>query len=403
MDLTLVETAADLAKVAARAASAARLAVDVEANGLHAFRAELCVLQLAWPEGEGMAVAVIDTLAVPPAPLAPLLGPEGPVKVLHDLTFDARLLAEAGAPLGRVADTSVTARLLGVAATGLGALLASELRIAHCKDLQQHDWSRRPLTPPQLAYLAGDVRHLLALDDRLAQKAEALDILPEIADECAYKLCTALGAPRDTRPTYARIKGAGALDAPGRAVLRRLCQAREEAASATNVPPFKVVSNETLLELAGKRPLDAAALAAVRGATAGEAGRWTARFLQAIALGLHDGDVPCGEQALFAPVVPDRETFVKRRAREAQVTTWRKAEAARRGVDPQVVLPGHCAAELVDGLLAHDEHPDVAALAAAIDRIPGLGSRRLERYAQAFLTLAAAVHDGGSAPKPPRA
>jgi ribonuclease D len=403
-DLTLVETADGLAAVAARAAGAARVAVDVEANGLHAFRPALCTLQLAWPEVGGVAVAVVDTLAVTAQVgglglLAPLLGPAGPVKVLHDLTFDARLLAEAGAPLGRVRDTSVAARLLGAAKVGLSALLASELGIAHAKHLQQHDWSRRPLMPEELEYLAGDVRHLPALDERLAQRAEALDIAPEIAEECAYKLGTALAPPHDTRPAYVRIKGAAALDPPGRAVLRRLCQAREAAAAAADLPPFKVTSNEILLELAARRPLDLPALAAVRGACSGNAARWASDWLAAIAEGVRDGEVPAEDQPFFAPVVPDRGALARRRAREAQVTAWRKVEAARRGIDLQAVLPGHCAAGLVDALLANDEHPDAAALQAAVACIPGLGSRRRDRYGAAFVALGAKPPTkGGIAP-----
>ncbi len=399
IDVVRVETEAALAACAARAAGASRLAVDVEANGLHAFRPALCVLQLAWHEGGEVAVAVIDTLAVPVAPLAPLLGPSGPLKILHDLTFDARLLGEAGAPLARARDTSVAARFLGFSATGLASLLASELGVTHSKDLQQHDWSRRPLTPEQIDYLAGDVRHLLDLDDRLCQKAEALDIAPEVADECAYKLDTALAPPRDTRPGYVRIKGVASLDPVGRAVLRRLCLARDEAAASADVPPFKVVGNEILLDLAHRRPLDRAALAAVRGATAGAAGRWVDRWLGAIADGIRDGEIPPADQPHFTPAVPDRGAFARRRACEARVSGWRKAEAARRGVDPQVVLPGHCAAELVDALLDHATHADTghagghpqtpAALEAAIARIHGLGARRRERYAAAFLAFAA--------------
>ena len=389
MDITLVESAGALEAIAARAARADRLAVDAEANGLHAFRPALCVLQLAWPEGSTMAVAVIDTLAVPVTPLAPLLGEGGPVKVLHDLTFDARLLADAGAPLARARDTSVAARLLGFAATGLSALLASELGVAHAKDLQQHDWSRRPITPAQLAYLAGDVGHLLALDDHLDARGAALDIRAEIAAECAYKLSTALNPPRDGRPAYARIKGVGALDGTGRAVLRRLCEAREAAASAVDVPPFKVITNETLLELAVKRPRDRAALAAVRGATVGLAGQRVEGWLRAVAAGIDDGDIPPADQAMFAPVIPDRVSFAKRRAREAQVSAWRKAEATRRGVDAQVVLPGHCATDLVDALIAHDDRPDADALQAAIAGIPGLGSSRIDRYSGALQALAA--------------
>jgi ribonuclease D len=386
-DFVLVETGEALASVIASARNAARLAVDAEANGLHAFRTSLCVLQLAWPEAGGVAVAVIDALAVPIAPLAPLLGPEGPLKILHDLTFDARLLAEAEAPLGRVRDTSVAARFLGFTATGLAGLLGSELGVAHAKDLQQHDWSRRPLTPAQIDYLAGDVRHLLALDDRLVQRAEALDITPEIADECAYKLATAAAPPRDGRPAYVRVKGAAALDPPGRAILRRLCQARDEAAAAADVPAFKVIGNEVLLDLARLRPRDRAALAAVRGAAAGAAGRWVEKWLAAIAAGIADGDVPPEDRPLFTPTPPDRASFARRRACEGRITAWRKAEAARRGVDAQVVLPGHCASDLAD-ILVEQEGGDAAAIEAAIARIPGLGARRRERYLAALAALA---------------
>src|SRR5262249_3834526 len=149
---------------AARARRAARVAVDVESNGLFVYRAALCVLQLAWPEDGRIVVAVVDPIAVSIAPLTALFSATGPVKVLHDLTFDARLLAEAAAPLSRVRDTSVAARLLGRKATGLAALLAEELGVAHDKRLQQHDWARRPLREAEIDYLAGDVRHLLELD-----------------------------------------------------------------------------------------------------------------------------------------------------------------------------------------------------------------------------------------------
>jgi ribonuclease D len=395
-DVTLVATPADLARVAGRAARAPRVAVDAEANGLFAFRPSLCTLQLAWPEGEHTAVAVVDTLAVAAAPLGPLLGPDGPIKVLHDLTFDARLLADAGAPLARVRDTSVAARLLGFTATGLASLLASELGVHVGKELQQHDWGRRPLAAEHVAYLAGDVRHLLALDAHLERRAGALDLGPEIDEECAHKLGAALGPPRDGRPAYVRIKGAAALDPAGRAVLRRLVEARDEVSRAADLPPFKVVSSEVLLELARRRPGTPETLAAVRGALAGRAGRHAEAWLAAVAAGVRDGDVPGEDRAHFAPPRPDRELAARRRAREAALSAWRRAEAALRGVDEQAVLPGHCAQDLVDALLDNDQRPDPAALAEAIARIPGLGVRRLARYREAFVALA-------SPPPAPRA
>ena len=62
--------------------------------------------------------------------------------------------------------------------------------------------------------------------------------------------------------------------------------------------------------------------------------------------------------------------------RDGRLSAWRKAEAVARSVHEQVVLPGHCATDIVD------ENPgDLEALAA----IPGVGARRVARYGAAIL------------------
>jgi ribonuclease D len=397
--VTLARDPAELGRIVERCLRASRVALDVEANGLFAYRASLCVLQLAWEEEGGLAIAVVDTLATAVDPLRPVLGPEGPIKVLHDLSFDARLLDEVGAPLARVRDTSVAARLLGATATGLSAIVAAELGVTLDKRLQQHDWSRRPLLAEHLLYLAEDVRHLLALDDRLARRAEAREVTDEIAEECGYKLASARWPPRDARPAYVRVKGAAGLDPVGRAVLRRLVEAREAAAEAADVPPFKVVGNEVLLELAHRRPATLAALSATRGAVTGRAAQHTGELLRAIAEGVRDGAVPPDHAAFFQPPAraPSRAELAARRAIEARISAFRKAEAKRRGVDEQAVLPGHCAHDLADILAAHA--PADPALADAIARIPGIGAFRIARYGEAFQALAQPA--APNAPLPP--
>jgi len=395
--ITLARDPAELLRVTARAGRAPRLGLDVEANGLFAYQASLCVLTLAWEEDGQISVAVVDPLATPIDALYPLLGPSGPTKILHDLSFDARMLDETGAPLGRVRDTSVAARLLGFRATGLATLLASELGVTIDKRFQQHDWSRRPLTAEQIVYLAGDVLHLLPLDAHLARKAEALDIVPEIEEECRHRLASALAARHDDSakpPAYARIKGGKALDAPGRAVLRSLTEARDRAAQADDVPPFKVVGNDVLLELARRRPTTLEALLSIRGAGAGRAASHAGALLGAIVQGLSDGDVPADDAPFFGRAslernAPSRELFAARRAAEARINAFRRAEAKQRGVDEQVILPGHCAQDLAAILIAHVRADP--ALPGAIAGIPGLGARRFERYGEALAALAADV------------
>src|SRR6185312_8592648 len=144
----VVEDDHRLRDVIAAAGAAERLAVDVEASGMFAYRARTCTLQLAWDGGE--KVAVVDALATSIEPLRELLGDSGPVKIVHDVAFDARLLAESGIALGNVHDTAVAARMLSRAATGLATMLEVELGVRIAKTMQQHDWRVRPLDDKML-------------------------------------------------------------------------------------------------------------------------------------------------------------------------------------------------------------------------------------------------------------
>ncbi len=382
---TLVKDVVALEAVIRRASAASTIGVDVEANGLFVYRPRLCTVQVAWEEDDQTHVAVIDTLLVDAAALAPLFNAPSPVKVLHDLTFDARMLHEYGAPIRHARDTSVAARLLGQKATGLAAVLTTELGVLLDKRFQQHDWSRRPLEPAHLRYLSNDVAYLMRLDRALTIKAAEMDIAAEIDAECGYKLVTALAPARDQRPGYVRVKGVQQLDRMGRAVLLHLVVAREAIAEQHDVPPFKVIMNEVLLELARNRPTTIADLGRVRGALSGRAGRYSSRWLESIALGIKDKDVPAADRALFEPPTFDRQALARRRELEAKVSAFRRAEAARRGVDEQVVLPGHCATELVGILMASE--PRDPQLSARVAAIAGIGSKRAEQYAEVLAGL----------------
>ena len=136
MSAELVDDPAELAALAARLADAPRIALDVEGDGLYRYRARLCTIQLA----SGAESAVVDALALDSlAPLAPLLGDAGPSKVVHDVSFDVKMLAQRELPLGRVFDTAVAARLLGEPSTGLAALLEKHFGVALDKQHQQAD------------------------------------------------------------------------------------------------------------------------------------------------------------------------------------------------------------------------------------------------------------------------
>lgn len=376
MQPLVVEESRSLVQLADRLAGEPQLAFDLEGDGLFRYRSRLCTVQLATGGGE---VVVVDTLAIEElSPLARLLGPEGPRKVVHDVSFDARLLREWGIELGNVFDTSVAARFLGETSTGLAALLKKHFDVALPKDQQQSDWGRRPLEPRDLEYLAADVRHLLELGETLEVAAQGASIDEEVREETAYLLHRALTDEPDDRPPWVRIKGRDSLDEEGLAVLREVAAERERAAKKMDVPPFKVVGNRQLLEMARRRPQSAAALAKIKGATRGRARRYTGAFLQAIRRGEQAKAVPEEERVPERPAPPPPEERELKKRRQRALTAWRAGEADERGVDPQVVLPGHCVQDLASrGAASLDD----------LRAVPGVGEVRVRRYGEALLHL----------------
>jgi ribonuclease D len=373
--LTVATRAEEVARAAERFARAERVAFDLESNGLFVYKASICTLQL----GTAGEVVVIDALTAPLTPLAPLLGDTGPIKVVHDVAFDARMLAERGIHLGNCHDTSIAARMLGRTSTGLATLLLGELGVAVDKSLQSHDWGKRPFDAAALAYLATDVLHLDALDDTLWAAIEGAGIADEVDEETRYRLKTAIAAAAeiDARPPYARIKGVERLSAAELPILRRVAELREREAARLDVPPYKVLGNEVLLAIVAARPASLDELRRVRGATQGpRASALANEMLRAVAAGVADGAIPENERAfLERPRVPSAVAKV-RRAREARLLSWRREVAKARGVDEQVVLPGHCVKDLAETGPTSKE--DLA-------RLPGVGAFRVERDGDAIL------------------
>jgi ribonuclease D len=340
-----IRARAELEELARALSSAPRMALDVESDGMFAYRAQVCTVQLA---AHG-TISIVDALATSLEPLAPVLAESGPVKIVHDVAFDARMLAATGLFLGNVHDTSIAARLLGRTATGLATLARAELGIEIDKGLQHHDWRERPLLETHLDYLARDVAHLEALDDLLWRELADRGIEAEVLEETRYRLATAIASAREPVDplAYANAKGFDRLGKVERAVFRRLWAAREAEGAALDRPAARAIATEALLALARSRPrtLDALAKARIPRERLEALGPV---LLEAIARGIDDGDVPPVERDQLDAPRPARETIARRRAREAALTAWRKVEAKRRGVDEQVVLPGHCLKALAE-------------------------------------------------------
>ncbi len=379
--ITVLQTDRDVHRVVSELHRESCVAVDIESNGLFRYRPSICTVQLA----TAREVFIVDTLAASPNTLAPLLGAQGPRKILHDVSFDARLLADSGIELANVFDTQLAARMLGRTATGLASLMQAELGISIDKALQHHDWTARPLRAHHIEYLARDVMHLASLAERLERDVRSLGIGQAVEEETRYRLEQAFLCPNlvDPRPPYTRLKGIDRTPASDLPVLRRLADVREKRAKSLDVPPYKVLGPDVLFDIARKKPTSFDELSRIKGATSGARARSLApALLEAVRLGQTDGPIPETERALFERPRLTSSVVKARRAREVRLTSWRRAEAKKRGVDEQVVLPGHCLQDLAS--LAEEASLDV------LTKVPGIGRFRIEQDGAAIVEALAA-------------
>ncbi len=239
------------------------LALDTESNSFHVYRERVCLLQLSTRDQDW----VIDPLSVDVRPLGQVLC-DGRDTVLHGADYDVRCLKrEYGWRLPRLFDTMAAARRLGRAGLGLSALVEAHFGVRLSKAFQRSDWGRRPLTREQLAYASLDTRYLLPLFDLLAGELSSRGALEEAWRESA-RISAVEPRERVFDPEgWRRLKGARDLDAGGREILRALYLAREERAKASDRPPFKVLGESAMLEIARRRPATPEALGRIPGVT----------------------------------------------------------------------------------------------------------------------------------------
>jgi ribonuclease D len=259
----LVSDAAGLDALVRRLAAEPVIGIDTESNSFHVYRERICLVQISTRDED----FIVDPLAVDVAPLGAVLC-DGRETVLHGADYDVRCMKrEWGWRLPRLFDTMAAARRLGRTGLGLSALVEGHFGVRLSKAHQRSDWGRRPLSREQLAYAALDTRFLLPLHELLSGELAALGALPEARREFDRIAAVEFRERVFDEEGWRRLKGARELDAAGREVLRALWRAREDAARASDRPPFKVMVEQAMIDVARLRPRDPEALARVPGVT----------------------------------------------------------------------------------------------------------------------------------------
>ncbi len=252
----MIDTQEKLAAFLPVVHSAAWLALDTEADSLHAYPEKVCLIQISTAEGDRL----VDPLAgIDINPFLDALA--GRELIFHAADYDLRLLRKHHEFSPSVIfDTMLAARLLGERQFGLSSLVEKFLGVKLDKGSQKADWARRPLTPRMETYARNDTRHLKPLEDQLKLGLKQKGRLAWHQESCA-RLITECSRPMvvDGDSVW-RVKGSTLLDRAALAVLRELWHWREREALAANRPPFFVLSHERLVEIsdavAQKQPAD---------------------------------------------------------------------------------------------------------------------------------------------------
>ena len=237
----------------ARIGSEPQVAIDTEADSLHSYFDKVCLIQISIPDQD----FIIDPLVkVDLKRFGELLADPNILKVFHGGDYDLRILnRDFGFTVRNLIDTSVAAQLLGYEGLGLAALLDRHFGVKLNKTHQRADWSIRPLPQDMLDYAATDTHYLIGLAAKLREELEALGrwewALEEFArlENVRYRETT----EDDVQP-WRKLKNIGTLDRRSVAVLRDVEQWRDALARKADRPPFKIIGNDSIVEIAKAKP-----------------------------------------------------------------------------------------------------------------------------------------------------
>jgi ribonuclease D len=242
----LIDTDQKLATLLPKLRAAKWLALDTEADSLHAYPEKVCLIQISTVDGDEL----VDPLAE--INLDPLFDVFNAHELIfHAADYDLRLLEKHHQfTPSAIFDTMLAARLLGELQFGLSSLVEKFLGVKLDKGSQKADWAQRPLTERMEIYARNDTHYLKPLADKLKSALEAKGRLAWHQESCARLIEDCTRPQIVDADSVWRIKGSSILNRPALAILRELWQWREKEAIAYCRPPFFILSHERMVDIA---------------------------------------------------------------------------------------------------------------------------------------------------------
>jgi ribonuclease D len=311
-----------------RLADGPAFSVDTESNSLFVYREQVCLVQITY-QGEDY---VIDPLAIKDlSPLGPLFADPTIQKVFHAGEYDLICLKrDFSFEFHNLFDTMIAGRILGRDVIGLSGMLEAEFGITLDKKWQRANWGIRPMPAAQLAYARMDSHFLIPLRDIL-EKELAESGRTELAEEDFHRLeRTPVPQINGEKDTIWKIVGRTDINSQQMAVLQRLYEYRDSQARRSNLPPFKILTNDTLLAIAQTLPKLPEELEPITGLSLKLRDRHGTSLLECVTKGL-------ASEPPRRPRCPRKDDELISRLETLKI--WRKKTAAKYHVESDVILP----------------------------------------------------------------
>jgi ribonuclease D len=387
--LVMVEDQASLEAMVEILRGAPVIGVDTESDSFHSFQEKVCLIQISDLHSD----YIVDPLSIEDmSPLGECLSNTEQVKILHGADYDIVCMKrDYGFEFKNIFDTMISAQFLGFDKLGLADLIKKFFGHHIDKQYQRHDWSKRPLLQEHLDYARGDTHWLPAIREVLTIQLKRAQRLEAVLEEFEIVQGREWGGRTDHESDFLRVKRSGTLEPDGKRVLRAVWEYRNGKAREANRPPFKLLPDHFLIDLAQRQPQNPAELQAMARKGSSMLRRHGDSLLKAVHAGLAD----------TRPIPKPQERKRERTPRNGPgidrylgpLKEWRNNRVAKYSISPVAVANNTLLKEI-----ARKAPTNLEELSA----VTGIRKWQLIDFADELLDVIESVPAGTSDPEKPK-
>lgn len=259
----IIQTQEQLEDICAKLAEKPYLTIDTEFLRDKTFYSKLCLIQLAGPDVDAVAIDPIE-FDLDLTPFHALMANENVIKVFHAARQDLEIFYFMTGTLPTpIFDTQVAAMVCGYGdSIAYNKLVTDITGTALAKNAQFTDWSRRPLSEKQLTYALDDVIYLRDVYESLQRRLQKRKRDHWVRQEMEV-LTSHDTYEMPLEDAWKRVKIRS--DKPQvLAILKELAAWREELARKKDIPRGRILKDDALADIAVYMPKDLEGLSRIR-------------------------------------------------------------------------------------------------------------------------------------------